>query len=545
MYIITANKMTAEAKPENCAEILRTHMKNIETKTASSSAARPLWPCLAVLALATAAQAQFYAVTDLGTLGGTNGMAYSINNHEQIVGTAQTATGNNHAFMFQGGRMMDLGTMGGSNSWGYGLNDNGWMVGASDLATTNMHAFLCTNAFMTPAMMDLGTMGGSNSAALMVNMHGEMVGWAAMTNGSHHAFFMTNSMIGGMMDLGTAGGTNSEAYCINSNRMVVGYAMMSNGSTQPIMSTNTMLGSSSMMGMGMGGMGASGGQSWFVNDMGQTAGQAQMPGGNYHAFVSGSGGMMGGGMNVDLGTLGGTNSIAYCINNAGAVVGMAELTNGVHHAFMVTNALGGTVRMMDLNNLIPTNSGWEMMEARSVNASGQIIGWGMRGGHTNAFLLTPVSGPVMMMSGPSAEIVGPGTPVTLHMQMSSTEPLTYQWLHNGVAIPGATDVTLTLPGINMGNAGQYTVTVRNVMGTVANSSAPISMFSMMVSNGYPQLTIAAHAGSRFRIDYSDALGSGLNWQTMTNFTMMSSVSQMSVTPLPGSHGQFYRAVMMP
>lgn len=521
-------------------------MKNIETKIGKSSAAWPLWSSLAMLALGSAAHAQFYAVTHLGTLGGTNGMAYSINNHEQIVGTAQTAMGNYHAFMFEGGRLMDLGTLGGSNSWGYGLNDSGWMVGASDMATTNMHAFLCTNALMmNPTMMDLGTLGGSNSAAWMVNMHGEMAGWAAMTNGSHHAFFMTNSMFGGMMDLGTAGGTNSEAYCINSNRMVVGYAMMSNGSMQPIMSTNSMLGSASMMTMGMGGMGASGGQAWFVNDMGQTAGQAQMPGGNHHAFASDSGNMMGGGMNVDLGTLGGTNSVAYCINNAGTVVGMAELTNGVHHAFMVTNALGGMVRMMDLNGLVPTNSGWEMMEARGINASGQIIGWGMFAGHTNAFLMTPVSGPVMMMSGTSAQIVGPGASVSLQMQMSTSEPLTYQWLHNGVVMPGATNATLNLPGMNMGNAGQYTVTVRNTMGTVANLSVPISMFSMMVTNGTPHLTVAAPTGSHFRIDSSDRVGSSTIWQTMTNFTMLGSVKQMSVTPPQGSSARFYRAVMMP
>src|SRR6266436_6288660 len=77
-----------------------------------------------------------------------------INNHEQIVGAAQTGMGNYHAFMFDGGRMVDLGTMGGSNSWAYGINDNGCMVGASGKPMTNMHAFLCTNALMNPVMMD-------------------------------------------------------------------------------------------------------------------------------------------------------------------------------------------------------------------------------------------------------------------------------------------------------------------------------------------------------------------------------------------------------
>jgi probable HAF family extracellular repeat protein len=519
-------------------------MKQMEHRTISRFTAWPLWCGLALLALTCVARAQFYAVTDLGAFGGTNGMAYGINNHEQVVGTAQTGVGNYHGFMFDGGRMVDLGTMGGSNSWAYGINDNGWMVGASGMAGTNMHAFVCTNALTNLVMMDLGTMGGSNSAAWMINMHGEMAGWAAMSNGSHHAFFMTNFTMGDMMDLGTAGGTNSEAYCINSNRMVVGYAMMSEGSTEPIMSTNATMGSGSMMTMGMGGMGASGGQSWFINDMGDTAGQAQMAGGNHHAYVSGGGGMMGR-MNVDLGTLGGTNSIAYCLNNAGTVVGAAGLASGMPHAFMVTNALGGTVHMMDLNDMIPTNGGWELMEARGINASGQIVGWGMHAGHTNAFLLTPASAPVMMMSAPAPQIVGPGTAVTLQMQMSAGESLTYQWLHDGMAIPGATNATLTLPGMSMGNAGQYTVTARNGMGTVGRASAVVGMFSMGYTNGTAHLAVAAPAGSHFRIDSSDRVGAGTNWQAMTNFTMMGSMSQVSVTPPPGSHAQFYRAVMMP
>ncbi len=499
---------------------------------------------LTLLALTVPLHAQFYAVTDLGTLGGTNGMAYGINNHEQVVGAAQTAMGNFHAFMFDGGRMADLGTMGGNNSWAFGINDMGWMVGAAEMPMTNMHAFLCTNA-LNQMMMDLGTLGGSNSAAWMIDMHGDMVGWAAMTNGSHHGFFMTNSLMGDMMDLGTAGGTNSEACCINSNRMVAGDAMMSNGTMQPVMSTNAMLGSSSMMTMSMGGMGASGGQSWSINNLGDTAGMAQMPAGNHHAVVSAGGGMMGGRMNVDLGTLGGTNSIAYCLTDAGTAVGTAQMANGMMHAFMVTNVMGGTVRMMDLNVMIPTNSGWELMEARGMNTAGQIIGWGMHEGHTNAFLLTPVGGPTMMTSGPGPEIVGPGAMVTLRMQMSASEPLTYQWLHDGVPVPGATNTTMNIPGMGLANAGQYTVVARNRIGTVGRASAVVGMFGMGLSNRTPLLTLAAPAGSHFRIDYSDILGSSPNWQTMTNLSMSGSMSQISVTPLPGLRAQFYRAVMTP
>ncbi len=509
------------------------------------AAARPLWAGAVLLILTGAAHAQFYAVTGLGSLGGTDGMAYGINNNEQIVGTMQTGAGSFHAFMFDGGRMMDLGTLGGSNSCAYGINDSGWMVGGAEWRGTNMHAFLCTNASLGAGMMDLGTLGGSNSIAWMINMHNEMAGWASISNGCHHAFFMSNAVPGDMMDLGTVGGTNSEAYCISSNEVVVGCAWMSNGTEEPIMSTNVMMGSSGMMTMGMGGMmGASGGQAWYVNGLGQTAGQAQMSGGNHHAYVSGSGGMMGQ-MNVDLGTLGGTNSIAYCLTDAGTVVGTAQLPNGTMHAFMVPNALGGMPHMTDLNSMIPTNSGWELMEARGMNAAGQIVGWGMHAGHTNAFLLTPVSAPVMMTAAPAPRVAGPGATITLQMQMSASEPLTYQWLHDGMPIAGGTGPALTLSGMSMGSAGQYTVTARNSVGTVANASAAVGVFSMRFANGTANLSVAAPAGSQFRLDHVDRLGAGASWQTMTNFTMLGSMSQVSDTPAPGTAARCYRAVMMP
>jgi hypothetical protein len=59
------------------------------------------------------------------------------------------------------------------------------------------------------------------------------------------------------------------------------------------------------------------------------------------------------------------------------------------------------------------------------------------------------------------------------------------------------------------------------------------------------LTVAAPAGSRFRIDYSDRLGSSGNWQTMTNLTMAGSSTQIMATPSSGSGTRFYRAVMVP
>ncbi len=521
----------------------KTVRMNMTEVPAQSVFARSLSAALLLFATATTAPAQFYAVTDLGTLGGTNGMAYGINSHEQIVGTMQTAGGNYHAFMFDSGRLIDLGTLGGSNSWCYGVNDAGWMVGGANLPGTNIHAFLCTNALVNPMLIDLGTLGGTNSFGCMIAPHGDMVGWSSLADGSHHAFFMTNFFTG-MMDLGTQGGTNSEAYCINSNLMVVGYALMTNGTMEPIMTTNALYGSSSMMSMSMGGLGAMGGQSWFINNLGDDVGEAQMAVGNVHAYLSGAGGMMGR-MTVDLGTLGGSNSFAYCINDYRSVVGTAQMTNGSYHAFLLTNALGGMVRMMDLNNLIPTNSGWELMMARQMNTTGQIVGWGMHSGRTNAFLLTPVSQPVMMLVGPASQIVASGSTLKLQLTMMAGEPLTYQWLHDGVAVARATNAALTLPSMDMGIAGRYTVLARNAVGTVGSASAVVGMFSVSVTTDIPHLKVAAPSGSHFRIDYSEMLGAGAAWRAMTNFTVTGGVGTATDAPPSASPVRFYRAAMLP
>ncbi len=49
--------------------------------------------------------------------------------------------------------------------------------------------------------------------------------------------------------------------------------------------------------------------------------------------------------------------------------------------------------MYDLNNLISANSGWTLEVANGINDSGEICGYGLIGGNTHAFLLTPVPKP--------------------------------------------------------------------------------------------------------------------------------------------------------
>ena len=65
-------------------------------------------------------------MTDLGTLpGGYSSCAYGINDSGQIVGEAETSSGQYHiaAFLDSDGTMTDLGTPQWENSYAYGVND--------------------------------------------------------------------------------------------------------------------------------------------------------------------------------------------------------------------------------------------------------------------------------------------------------------------------------------------------------------------------------------------------------------------------------------
>jgi probable HAF family extracellular repeat protein len=84
-------------------------------------------------------------MTDLGTLGGSASFATDINARGQIVGFSNTASGVEHAFLWEKGKMTDLGTLAGDlTSRAWGINKRGQIVGESNDTTGNPHAVLWT-----------------------------------------------------------------------------------------------------------------------------------------------------------------------------------------------------------------------------------------------------------------------------------------------------------------------------------------------------------------------------------------------------------------
>jgi probable HAF family extracellular repeat protein len=88
-----------------------------------------------------------YTLTDLGTLGGASSYAYGLNNAGQVVGVAQLANLQQHAFVWDNGVMTDLDpndfTFGGPASTANAINDAGQIVG---FGFTPWHAVLWPTA---------------------------------------------------------------------------------------------------------------------------------------------------------------------------------------------------------------------------------------------------------------------------------------------------------------------------------------------------------------------------------------------------------------
>ena len=66
-----------------------------------------------------------------------------------------------------------------------------------------------------------------------------------------------------------------------------------------------------------------------------------------------------------------------------------------------------------------------------------------------------------------------GQPVTLDVLATGIDPLAYQWLHQGQGLTGETNAVLSISSAALEHAGDYSVEVRNALGSVV--SVPVRL----------------------------------------------------------------------
>ncbi|MBL9206452.1 MAG: N-acetylmuramoyl-L-alanine amidase [Opitutaceae bacterium] len=102
------------------------------------------------------------------------------------------------------------------------------------------------------------------------------------------------------------------------------------------------------------------------------------------------------------------------------------------------------------------------------------------------------AGAPRLVTQPASRVVTAGSEATLVVSASGTAPLTYQWQRDGLAVPGATSATLTLPTVAAADAGRYRVVVTNPAGTATSLEAVLTVGPRAwLSNVSVRTTLAA------------------------------------------------------
>ncbi len=359
------------------------------------NAKKKLTACLfLVLLLTAAAAAQKYTVTDLGALSGfTSTYADDNNNHGLVTGCSDNSvlptvpcTTNiaSEAFLWSSsGGMQPLGNLPGNDqSIGYVVNDSSEVVGWSgNTQTGNGHAFFWTQK---GGMVDLKTLKGGDAYSLAdaITSKGVIVGQSLVSNGDVDMVIWTKSKITGKYQIHDKSRLPKAPYCyaldINEQLQVTGTAYFNFSGTK----YHGFLWSSKKGWMDLKPLpGGKNSEGIWLTDSGVIAGLSTSA--KYPNGVSVYWDAMG---IHSIGTLkGGTSSSPGYISNKVEILGQSTVAGGDNHAYIWTKKKG----MLDLNNMIPKNSGWVLVHASSINTAGQIVGYGTFNGEGHGFLLKP------------------------------------------------------------------------------------------------------------------------------------------------------------
>lgn len=91
----------------------------------------------------------------------------------------------------------------------------------------------------------------------------------------------------------------------------------------------------------------------------------------------------------------------------------------------------------------------------------------------------PTVSPPVIVIHPVPLSLNEGGSGTLFVSVTGTPPFGFQWFRNGVAIPGKTEVILTLANVQIAESGSYTVRVSNEAGSMTSNVSTVTVIEQL------------------------------------------------------------------
>ncbi len=323
---------------------------------------------IGTIVAAVSTPAQTYTLQDLGALPGDSvSQGYSLNDLGQAAGTSSNPSGAIPT-LFSGGAAIELGTLlAGDVAVATGINKSAEVVGyefeyAND-GDGLSHAVLYSNGALhdihSPSLFPGGT------SATAINGSGVVVGEGHLDSESFQVFLYSN---GQMVNIGPPGSFQAAPAAINDAGEIIGSYYTSSTDNGQFLYSN---GRFTKLAAGPPGTTVTANA---INGNGVIVGAISY---NTNSTVSHAA-LYSNGVWTDLGTLPGatTGTAAVGINTAGRIIAVAGYRVTSYDPFIPAKTVACVILngvVVNLNTLIPTNSGFNLSRAIAINDAGEIL----------------------------------------------------------------------------------------------------------------------------------------------------------------------------
>lgn len=188
--------------------------------------------------------------------------------------------------------------------------------------------------------------------------------------------------------------------------------------------------------------------------------------------------------------------------------------------FNGTNLSGQTSSTLSLTGVTPSQAG-----------NYAVVVTNVAGSVTSSTAALTVNVPPSITTQPVAQTVNTGGSASFSVVATGTPSPSYQWMFNGANLSGQTSSTLTLTGVTLAQAGNYSVAVSNVAGSTTSSQVTLTVnvpptitsqpVSQIVTNGNTAVFSVSATGIPSPAYQWQFNGSNMTGQTASTLTIAS------------------------